>query len=167
MNIRNGKIIGMLALDLRIAFDTVNHKLLLEKLKHYGLSGNSLSWFCSYLENRTQMAYINGSVSDPLIITAGVPQGSILGPLLFTIYMDDLPKCLHHCKTNMYANDTAICVSASDKAGVTKLMQDALINVKDWLCANRLSLHIGKTSCMLVTWAQWRRRISHDHLDYH
>ena len=65
----------------------------------------------------------------------------------------------------MYADDTAICVSASDKAGVTKLMQDDLINVNDWLCANRLSLHIGKTSCMFVTSAQRRRRMSQDHLD--
>ena len=65
----------------------------------------------------------------------------------------------------MYADDSANCVSASDKAGVTKLMQDDLINVNDWLCANRLSLCIGKTSCMLITSAQHRRRMSHDHLD--
>ena len=65
----------------------------------------------------------------------------------------------------MYADDTVICVSASDKASVTKLMQGALINVNDWLCANRLSLHIGKTSCMLVTSAQRRPHMSHDHLD--
>ena len=111
------------------------------------------------------MSCINGSVSDPLIITTGVPQGSILGPLLFTIYMNNLPKCLQHCKTNMYADDTGICVSASDKGCVTKLMQVDLINVNDWLCANRLSLHIGKTSCMLVTSAQLRRRMCHDYLD--
>ena len=65
----------------------------------------------------------------------------------------------------MYADDTEICVSASDKVGVTKLMQDDLINVNDRLCANRLSLHIGKTSCMLVTSTQRRRRMSHDHMD--
>ena len=162
-DIENGKNIGMLALNLPKAFDTVNHKILQNKLKHYGISEICLNWFRSYLESRTQMACINGSVSDPLIITTGVPQGSILGPLLFTIYM--VPKCLLHCKTNMYADDTVICVSASDKAGVTQLMEDDLINVNDWLCANRLSLYIGKTSCMLVTSAQRRRRMSHDHLD--
>ena len=110
-DIENGKIIGMLALDLRKAFDTVNHKIILDKLKHYGISGICLNWFCSYLESRTQMACINGSVSDPLIITTGIPQGSILGPLLFTIYMNDVPKCLQHCTTNMYADETAMCVS--------------------------------------------------------
>ena len=103
------------------SFDTVNHEILLDKLKHYRLFGNSLNWFRSYFKNRTQMACINGSVSDPLIITTGAPQGSILGPLLFTFYMKDLPKCLQHSKTNMYADDTAIRVSASDKASVTSL----------------------------------------------
>ena len=97
----NGKIIGMLALDLRKAFDIVNHKFFVDKLKHYGRSRITLNWFRSYFVNRTQMACINGSVSDPLIITTGVPQGSIIGPLLFTIYLNDLPKCLQHCKTNM------------------------------------------------------------------
>ena len=86
----------------------------------------------------------------------GIPQGLILGPLLFTIYINDLPKCLQHCKTNIYADDTAISFSASDKDDVTTLMQDDLINVNDWLCANRLSLHIGKTACMLVTSTQRR-----------
>ena len=85
--------------------------------------------------------------------------------LLFTIYMNDLPKCIQHCKTNMYADDTTICVSAGDKACVTKLMQDDLINVNDWLCARRLSLHIGKTSYIIVTSAQRRRRMPLDHLD--
>ena len=108
------------------------------------------------------MSCINGSVSDPFIITTGVPQGSIL-PLLFTIYMNDLPNCLQHCKTNMYADDTGICVSARDKASVTQLMQDDLIMTR--LCANTLSLYIGKTSCMLITSAQRRGRMSHDHLD--
>ena len=89
------------------------------------------------------MAYITRSVADPLTITTGVAQRSILGPLLFTIYMNDLPNCLQHCKTNMYADDTAICISARDKASVTKLMQDDLINVNN--------MNLGKTSCMLVT----------------
>ena len=101
-NIKNWETIGMLALDLRKAFNTVNHKILLDKLKHCRLSQIRLIWFRSHFENRIQMACINGSVSDPFTITTGVPQGSFLGPLLFTIYMNDLPNCLHQCKTLGY-----------------------------------------------------------------
>ena len=110
-NIQDAKIVGMSAFDLGKAFDTVNHKHFLEKL-HLGISDISLKWLSSYHENRAEMACINGSVSDCHPVLAGVLQGSILGPLLFIIYMTDLPNCT----TNIYANDTAICVSARNKA---------------------------------------------------
>ena len=93
-------------LDLKKAFDTVNHRILLENLEHYGIRGVVLDWFKSYLENRKQYVTVNGHCSETLNIICGVPQGSVLGPLLFLIYINDLTNVSKVLKFHLFADDT-------------------------------------------------------------
>ena len=95
-------------IDLQKAFDTVNHKILLSKLEHYGVRGCALEWFGSYLSDRKQYVYVNGSNSNLLSVTCGVPQGSVLGPLLFLIYINYLPNASKKLNFYLFADDTNI-----------------------------------------------------------
>ena len=92
--------------DFQKAFDTVNHKILLRKLEHYGVRGVTNDWFSSYLSKRSQYVKINGSESKISKIDHGVPQGSVLGPLLFLVYINDLHTCIHHSTVRHFADDT-------------------------------------------------------------
>ena len=135
--------------DLEKAFDTVNHKILIEKLNHYGIKGIPNKWFTSYLSNRTQSVSLNGTLSENQPVHCGVPQGSILGPLLFLIYINDMNKALKKCKVYHFADDTNLLFSDPDPIQIRKIMNKELKLLFEWLCANRLSLNVAKTEFII------------------
>ena len=148
-SIDNGTFGCGVFVDLQKAFDTVNHTILLKKLEYYGVRGNVLNWFSSYLCNRKQYVSVNGATSDQLTITCGVPQGSVLGPLLFLIYINDLPTVSRLLSFCLFADDTNIYFSSSDLLTLQKVMNRELKKVKKWLDANQLALNIEKTNFVI------------------
>ena len=141
-------------LDLSKAFDTVDHNILLNKLDKCGIRGNSLEWFSSYLSNRKQYVKChtaNSEVvySEQMTVNTGVPQGSVLGPLLFIIYINDLPLCLDKCKSGIFADDTTIYYSNKNLSDVYSAIKSDLEILMDWFKANKLSCNLNKTSYML------------------
>ena len=135
--------------DLKKVFDTVDHEILPKKLSHYGIRGIANEWFCSYLTKRKQYVIIGNQVSTLNEISTGVPQGSVLGPLLFLIYINDLHKCIKYSKTYHFADDTSIMQSHSSLQILSKLINKDLSNLSNWLKANTLSHNIKKTELVL------------------
>ena len=143
-----GNFTGMVLLDLQKAFDTVNHYILLYKLTALGMNGESAEWFRSYLSGRKQVVDVNGTISVGRIVTCGVPQGSILGPLLFLFYVNDMSATVR-CKLLLYADDSALLVSGKDVAEIEAALNVEHEAVQEWLVDNKLSLHLGKTESIL------------------
>ena len=132
-------------IDLEKAFDTVNHKILIQKLEFYGIRGVASQWFLSYLTNRQQRVKFNGIKSSFKNITCGVPQGSILGPLLFLIYINDMKNSTKNSILHHFADDTNLLCSDTDEKILRKKLNEDLRLIYNWLCANRLSLNVDKT----------------------
>ncbi|CAB4026264.1 Hypothetical predicted protein [Paramuricea clavata] len=137
-------------LDLKKAFDTVNHDILLAKLELYGIKNTPLMLLKSYLSDRSQKCQVNGELSTLKYLKYGVPQGSILGPLLFLIYINDLPNCLQHSTARMFADDTNITVSGKSVKEAEVAINVDLNNIREWLLSNRLSLNLVKTEYLLI-----------------
>ena len=146
-----GEINGVVFLDIRKAFDSINHKILLRKLKNqFGIHDIELKWFESYLTNREQVCLVNGHTSLPKKIRCGVPQGSIPEPLLFLLYVNDMPDHLKKTTPYLYADDTQISSSSYDFETLAQNLNDDLNNIQRWLLKNKLQHHPTKTKVMFI-----------------
>ena len=173
------KFNGVCFLDLSAAFD-VDHSLLLEKLKLYGFDDKSIKWISSYLKDREQTVYIEGKQSKFLTVPSGVPQGSILGPLLYTIFTNELPELVHqhnaqddlynmHCDSCgslcCYADDSSFFVASSDLTEISEKLSNKYRRISEFMNSNKLKLNEEKTSLMLLaTEKAWRSKLTDDSL---
>ena len=145
ISVDKNKFAGGVFLDFQRAFDTVNHKVLLSKLSYYGIRGIPHKLFYSYLSNRKQYTSIDDGDSAVLTVTHGVPQGSVLGPQLFLIYISDLHNVIKHSSMYQFADDTNLYYSNTSLKLINKYINHDLKLIVYWLRADRISLNVSKT----------------------
>ena len=158
-NINNNKITGVLIVDFAKAFDVIDHSLLLRKLKIYGFSSSALMLISSFLSERKQVVSADGFNSNLSPVNYGVPQGSVLGPILFCIYINDLPLSVNTL-CEMFADDTTLHSSDHKVSKISSVLQESLDQLLEWSELNHMSLHPKKTKYLIVTTRQKRQNLS-------
>ena len=144
-------IIGVVFIDFRKAFDCVNHTVLMDKLHSIGISGSFYDWLLNYLDNRKQFVTVNGSNSELLEIDTGVPQGSLLGPRLYSIYSNDLPGATTNASVEMFADDTTVFCIGNTVDEVLFKIQKAIVDLNKWAKDNFMTIHPAKSELMLLS----------------
>ena len=150
-SLEKGEYVAGIFLDYSKAFDTVDHDIMLRKLCHYGIRGSALNWFSSYLSDRKQLVTYNDITSSTKVISCGVPQGSILGPLLFLIHINDLCNICKLTTPILFADDTNLFSSGTDVDIMECIINEELTHISEWLKVNKLSLNTNKTQYMVFT----------------
>ena len=154
-NVNESQITGICMLDIAKCFDTIDHDLLLKKLSLYGIKNIELEWFKSYLHQRQQAVLCNGKLSSFVDISSGVPQGSVLGPFLFLLFINDISNfAVNGCLINLFADDTIIYTCGDSIDEVQNKLQTCLDNICNWYNRNRLVINIEKSKVMIIgsTW---------------
>ena len=150
-SLENGDYMIGVFLDFSKAFDTVDHDILLKKLCHYGIRDTCFKWFQSYLTERKHYVTYNDTKSATKTVRCGVPQVSILGPLLFLIYINDLASVCEHAMPILFTDDTNLFINGDELLGIAQVLNTELENISHWLKVNKLSLNVKKTHCMILT----------------
>ena len=146
------------SLTLGIFFDTVNHVIPIKKLEHYGIRGLAKEWLISYLHNRKQFTSIGNTDSEELPISCGVPQGSVIGPLLFLLYINDFKNCTSSLDLHLFADDSNLFFSHKNLAQLEMIINVELAHVQIWLSTNKLSLNIDKSNYVLFRSTPYRKK---------
>ena len=161
MGLNNNEYTIACFIDLRKAFDTVNHKILLNKLQNFGLHKNTISWLENYLSQRYQTCFANNVNSTPRLLKCGVPKGSILGPLLFLLYINDIDYNLSNTNVKLYADDTVIYSTKKEEAIAYENVERDLKNLMNWCGNNQLTVNIKKTKLVLFGTKEMLRNSRH------
>ena len=140
----SGKSTGMILIDLQKAFDTLDHDILLDKMKYLGFKSKTINWFSSYLKKWDIIVSIEKTLSETGILNCGVPQESILGPMLFLLYVNDMKTALKNCDLRLYADDTHILYSHQNVKFIEINLYYAFNNFCEWFIDNKLSIHLGE-----------------------
>ena len=164
-DINNRLAVGVIFIDLTKAFDLINHDVLIHKLKIYGFDDSCMQLFKSYLSNRTQSVYLRGVNSFKTCTRRGVPQGSILGPVLFSLYINDLPLVIPHAKCNLFADDTSLHHASFNIDDINHCLNASMTSIDNWCNANDMIIHPEKNESMLVCTRQKRQRMKEKRLN--
>ena len=147
---------SMILVDLQKAFDTLDHRVLLEKMKYFGLWASVIKWVESYLSNRKFLVCIDNIFSEAGTLKYGVPEGSILGPLLFLLYVNDLPQSLSDAGSYLYADDTCIFYQHENVKKIENILNKEFPSLYQWFIDNELSIHFGEDKTKSVLFSKTR-----------
>ena len=154
----------MILIDLQKAFDTINHDIILDKMKLMRFSEETIGWFKSYLSNRNFLVNVGTTFSDPADLKCGVPQGSILGPLLFLLYIIDLPQAIYDCDVRLYADDTCISFKHNNVKTIEDKLNKDFNTLCDWFLDNKLSIHFGEDNTKTILFSPRNLRKNADNI---
>mgnify|MGYP002051434539 FL=1 len=154
-NICDQQVTAVCFLDIRKCFDSIDHNILLSKLENFGIQNTELEWFSSYLKDRSQIVCQNNVLSKKAFVQCGVPPGSVLGPILFTIFINDISQNVHPGTCNLYADDTVVYCSGNSISEAQNKLQSCVSKLSHWYSNNKLSINASKSEVMIVN-SRWR-----------